>query len=267
MAKKIMIVCLIAFTVIMAFCALEYAKDKPKAILSKVSINKIGATSGRPIPGEGEKLTYLVKCLWIIPVAIAELEVGGKENYKNHRVYPLLAKGETAGFIKYLVKAEGVIKSYVDVSRLHTLRYEEKSHAAGHRPSDKTILYNQDTHIMTFRDIQRKIPPNTQDPVSALFYLRWQDYEKNDNMVLTVNSNKENYTLQTKLLRKDVIRDNGDTRGLVVLRSSIKSPKEHSKSEAEIITYLTDDAARIPVLLKIKTKFCPLTVRLIGYEL
>lgn len=265
MAKKVTIACLIVFLALAAVCVVERAKDDPKAILANVSLDKIGS-GGRPVPREGEKLTYLVKCLWIIPVAIAELEVGEKENYKNHRVYPLLAKGGTSGFVKYLVKAEGVIKSYVDVSRLCTLRYEEKSHAKGHRPSNKTILYDQDTHIMTFRDIQRKIAPNTQDPVSALFYLRWQDYKDDEDMSINVNSNKENYTLQTRLLRKDAIRGNGNARKLVVLRSFIKSPKEHSKSEAEITTYLTDDADRIPLLLKVKTKFCPLTARLIAVE-
>ena len=119
---------------------------------------------------------------------------------------------------------------------------------------------------MEFRDIKRKIPGNTQDPLSALFYLRWQEYEEGKRITFNVNSHKENYTLNTQLAGNDTVALKDGQRKLLIIDSEISSPKEYSKSEAKIITYITDDNARIPVLIKIRTKFGPLTVRLIGRE-
>lgn len=241
-------------------------KDSPKTILSKFSMEEMGNISERPLPKQGEKLSYLVKYLWIIPVAVAEIEVGEQQNYKNHRVYPVTAKGKTTGFISSLVKAEGVITSFIDTGKLYPWRYEEKAHAEGHRPSNKVILYNQNDQIMEFKDIKRKIPKNTQDPLSALFYLRWQEYEEGKRITFNVNSNKENYTLNSQLVRNDAVALKDGQRKILIIDSEISSPKEYSKSEAKITTYVTDDNARIPVLIKVRTKFGPVTCRLLGVE-
>lgn len=263
MIKNIIIRCgLILLVLIAIVFTIENIKDHPKTILNNISIEKKCIETGKRLPKEGERLSYLIKYLWIIPIGVAEIEIGEKGDYKNHKVYPLMAKGRTSDFISSFVKAEGTIKSYVDVNKLYTWRYEEKTHAEGHRPSDKIIFYKQDAQIMEFRDIKRKIPKNTQDPLSALFYLRWQKYEEGENIIFNVNSNKENYTLHTKFLRQDTIPYNGKERELLVLESYIKSPKEYSKSEAKITTFMTDDATRVPFLLKIRTKFGPLIVRL-----
>jgi len=267
MVKRIIMACGMVLIVFMtALFIMEYINSSPAAILGKLPPQKISAASGKLLPKEGEKLSYIMKYLWIIPVAVAEIEIGEKGNYRNHRIYPLTAKAGVSKFISTFIKAEGAIKSYVDVKKLHPWRYEEKSHAEGHRPSDKVIFYYQDAHIMEFKDIKRKIPANTQDPLSALFYLRWHDYEKTKNMAFNVNSNKENYTLETKFLRKERTKFGRDSKGLLVLQSNIRSPKKYSKSEAKIVTYVTNDALRLPILLKIRTKFGPLNIRLTNAE-
>ena len=263
MLKKVIITCaLITFILIAAAFVVESVKDNPKNILKNISTEKEGVKYDRALPREGERLSYLIKYLGIIPVAPAEIEIGEKENYKNHRVYPLTARGRVSDFISRFIKAEGVITSYVDVSKLYPWRYEEKSHAEGHRPSDKAILYHQYANVMEFKDIKRKIPENTQDPLSALFFLRWQEYEEDKDVVFNVNSNKENYTLDTKLLRQKTVKHERFERKLLVLLSHIKSPKKYSKSEARVTTYVTGDAARLPILLKLRTKFGPLVIRL-----
>jgi len=259
-------VALILFVLIMVVTVIESVKDSPVVIFNKLSskIKEVKVDKASPI--EGERLSYSIKYLGVIPVGVAEIEINEKENYGSHRIYPLVAKAKTPRFITALIKAEGRIKSYVDARKLYPWRYEEKSQAEGHRPSNKVILYNQDANIMEFKGIKRKIPKNTQDPLSALFYLRWQDYLKERDIVISINSNKENYTLSTKVLNRKIVKHKKDANKLLVLQSQIKSPKQYSKSEARIITYLTDDAARIPLLLKIKTKFGSLVVRLIGVE-
>jgi len=267
MVRKIATVCALTALVLIAIVfVIESIRDNPKVILGGVFLEARDIGTEQPLPREGEKLTYSIKYLWIIPVATAEIKVGKKEGYKNRNVYPLMAKGRVSGFMSSFVKAQGVIKSYVDVNKLYPWRYEEKAHAEGHRPSEKVILYDQDSQIMEFEDIRRKVPKNTQDPLSALFYLRWQEYEKDKAISFNVNSNKENYTLASKFLGKDTVRLEGREKKLLVIESNISSPKEYSKSEAKITTYVTDDGARIPVLLKIRTKFGPLAVRLTGIE-
>jgi len=260
--RRIIFICAAClFLLMVALFAIEYAKDSPRTILGNVST---GVTQAAPVSREGERLTYIVKYLWILPIATAEIEVGQKDYYKNHRIYPLSAKGRVSDFISRFIKAHGEIKSYVDVGKLHPWRYEERSQAEGHSPSNKTILYDQDRQIMEFENIKRKIPPNTQDPLSAFFYLRHQQYEMGRETEFNVNSNKENYTLSAKLLKRQVIGFKEGEKKILVIESQIKSPKEFSKSEARITTYVTDDERRVPILLKIRTKFGPLTVRLIG---
>jgi hypothetical protein len=227
-------------------------------------LEKNYASAGQLRPREGERLSYLIKYLWVIPVGTVEVEVGKSDAYRNKQVYPLVAKGSVSPFIARFVKAEGVIKSWVDTRRFYPWRYEEKAHAEGHRPSRKVIEYDQAAHIMEFEKVRRKIPNNTQDPLSALFYLRWQEYGKDEEISLNVNSNQENYTLLTRLRKRNTITHGAETMAVFITDSVIKSPKRHARSEAKITTYMLGETRRIPFLLKIRTKFGPLVVRLTG---
>ena len=263
MVKKIILILGLLLAVLTAASfAIEYFKNNPKTILNRIPVERRGSAGDEVMPKEGERLSYVVKYLWIIPVGVADIEVGHREYYKNRRIYPLIAKGRVSDFISRFIKAEGTIKSYVDVKGLYPWQYEESAQAEGHSPSIKKILYNQDAQLMEFEGLKRKIPFGTQDPLSALFYLRWQDYSEHKEIALNVNSNQENYTLLSKLNKRYTIGGSGWAVNLVVTDSVIKSPKRYSKSEARITTFMVDDATRIPLLFKIKTKFGPLIVRL-----
>ena len=204
-----------------------------------------------------------MKYLWIIPVATADISVGPIQNYRGHRVYPVIAEGKLITFIDQFVKAHGTIKSYIDVNKLYPWGYEENAQAEGHSPSIKNIRYDHTSQTMEFEGVKRKIPENTQDPLSALFYLRWQNYTQDDEINLNINSNQENYTLLTRLSKVDSLNVNGTERPIQITSSNIKSPKRYSKSEAKITTYMLNDSNRIPFLIKVRTKFGPIIIRLI----
>ncbi|PIU41097.1 MAG: hypothetical protein COS99_07105 [Candidatus Omnitrophica bacterium CG07_land_8_20_14_0_80_42_15] len=267
MIKKIIGFIIIAVAIsIIILLFVEYSKGKPSSILNNVTLKHNSSGISKISPLEGEKLSYIIKYLWIIPLGTVDIETGNIADYENRKAYPLVASGRVSNFISTFVKAEGVIRSYVDTDTLHTWRYEEKSQAEGHRPSNKVILYDQIANIMEYKNIKRSIPANTQDPLSALFYLRWQPYQDNSDIKFNINSNKDNYDLETKFLRKESIKLQSGMAELLLLQSNIRSQKGYSRSEAKIITYLTDDASRTPVLLKIRTIFGPLVVRLTGVE-
>lgn len=259
-------VLLITAVFLLVLFNIESYKDNPKTILKNVLSGKSLDLYKTARPVQGEKLHYVMKYLWVIPVAKADIEIKNTQLYEEHIVYPLIASGQTCGIVSSFVKAGGSVKSFVDINQLYPWYYEERAQAEGHSPSQKSIRYNQDKQIMEFEAIKRRIPQNTHDPLSALFYLRWQDYSKDSDIKFAINSNQENYPLETKLLGSFDIEVNGLKKNIIKTCSILKSHKEFSKSEADITSYILNDSSRLPLLLKIKTKFGPITVRLTGVE-
>jgi len=269
MVKKIIgIIFVVGVILIIVLSIREGITNNPRRILNRL-IEKGGlAKSKGLVPKdlifkEGEGLNFSVKYMWIIPMGDADIELKELMNYQGHKVYHLVAKVETSKFISKFFNASARVESYMDTQKLHSLRYKEETYIPDHEPEIKDITYDQKNLVMELRGVKRKILPDTQDPISALFYIRTQEFESGKAFTINIITKEENYELRAEVLKRDVVSTSSGEVGLWVVDSSVRRWDRSSHHGATFTIWFTDDERKLPILIKIKTKVGPVSARLV----
>lgn len=227
----------------------ETILNNPYFILRKLSKEEGGIFS------EGKELIFLVKYMGIIPVGIAKMKVEGVTIYNGKNVYKLLAQAEILKPISIFYKAKARIESYMDKKRLHSLQYIENLYLPHKDVKTKKIVYDQDKLIMRRENMKRRIPANTQDSLSSIFYLRTLDFKLNKTFTINLISKQEIYELKAEALKKD--------RGIWMIKATVARKDRSSSHGINFLIWLSDDARRLPLLFKSWTPAGLVIMRLI----
>lgn len=228
----------------------------------------------------GEKLTFLVK-FWIIPAGEVSMEVR-EMRYRGYEVYSPLITMKAAKLFSFFCPAKGNIRSYFDAQRLYTHRYEEHF-IAGRHTYERLTVYDQRNRLATYdvpvedkmgkiiRIDKKKvrIPPHTQDMLSAFYYIRAQELKEGKILTLNANERRKNYQVKIKVLRKEKVTvPAGTFLTWVIEPISIQRLGEGKKAEKGTgLIYLSADERKLLVLMKAKTKLGSVTVQLIDVQL
>lgn len=253
MIKRIFGFILLACVILVIILSVkEMVIDNPEGILEKLPKEEWSVFT------EGKELVFLVKYMGIIPIGKARIKVDGSIKYNRRNVYKLFAEAETSGFVSIFYKAKAGIESYMDKNKLHSLRYTENIILPDKDTETKEIIYDQDNLVMTRKDFKRKILPNTQDPLSATFYLRTQDFNVGKSFIINIISKEDIYELKANVLKKDG--------GIWMLKMAVARQNRSSYHGGNFSVWITDDARRLPLLIKGWTQIGLVTMRLINIK-
>lgn len=227
----------------------------------------------------GERLTFAVKALRIIPIGTVSMEIR-EMVYQGHEVYALLVKFKANKFFSFFCPGEGEIKSYLDAQKLHTHRFEEHS-VMGRHIYDRYTNYNQKNRLAQFslpnydkegRVVKIEIKkvrtlPNTQDILSSLYYIRTLEFEEEKVLSLNVNERRSNYQVRLKVLEKEKVKTPaGSFLAWRVEPISIYKGDELQEKGKGII-YFTADKRKLPVKMMVRTNVGSATLYLIDIKL
>jgi len=228
----------------------------------------------------GEKLTFLVK-FWIIPAGEVSMEVR-EMKYRGYEVYSPLLTMKAAKFFSFFVPAEGDVRSYLDARRLYTHRYEEHF-IAGRHTYERLTVYDQRNRlaaydvpvkdrmgkVMRIKKKKVRIPPNTQDMLSALYYIRTQELKEGKVLTINANERSKNYKIKIKVLGKEKVTVPAGTFLTWVIEpiSIQRLDKEKGVEKGTGLIYLSADERKLLVLIKAKTKLGSVGVQLIDVKL
>ncbi len=228
----------------------------------------------------GEKLTFLVK-FWIIPAGEVSMEVR-EMRYRGYEIYSPLVTMKAAKLFSFFCPAEGDIRSYLDARRLYTHRYEEHF-IAGRHTYERLTVYDQRTRLATYdvsvydrmgktiRIEQKKvrIPPNTQDLLSAFYYIRTQELKEGKILTINTNDRRKNYRVKIKVLGKEKVTvPAGTFLAWVIEPISIQRlGKEKEEEKGTGLIYLSADKRKLLILMKAKTKLGSVSIQLIDVKL
>lgn len=228
----------------------ETIENKPERIINKLPKEKW------EIFDPNVELVYGAKYMNIIPVGTVSFKVKRSGEFQNKEVYHLVAHAETGSLLSFFYETKAVIQSYMDVEKLYSYRYwEEMCLPEGERRS-KEILYDQEEYIAQRNGYKMKILPATQDPLSALFYLRAQRLEPEKEFSINILTDEENYEMKTNVLAKA-----NDICHLVI---NVARWDRSSPHGVNFHVWMSDDERRLPLLIKAKTKAGPVTLRLVS---
>jgi len=252
MFKKVILALIAVFVVLcLVSFLLEANLNKPSKILKSVS------TKDSKIFDVGTELVYSVKYMNIIPAGYAIFKTKGVTRVDNNKVYILELKAETAGLVGVFYKAKAVIESLMDQDRLYTYKYAEDLYLPDEH-KNKVIFYDQKRNIARRKEHKVKILPNTQDPLSCIFYLRTQEFEAGKKFNINILSKEENYLMRVNVLDK---KDD-------ISKLSIKVARQDGSSHhgGKFFVWISNDSSKAPLLIKASTKLGSVSLRLIDIK-
>lgn len=251
------VITLTIFVLLIVFFLSKSAQNSPKGILKDLE------KEGR---WEGNELRFFIDYFGIIPLGEAILKNEGEILYQDKNVYHLSARAQSHKFFSLFFRAKAEIESLVDIDQLHSLLFLQHLELSNHPNEDKKIIYDQENHIMEFEGVKRVILPHTQDPLSAIFYIRKQDFEISKIFDLNLNTNQKNYRFLAKVIRRDEFKIGDRKIGVWILKGDVRRRDKSPRHSSTFIIWIVDNPAKTPILIKAMTNLGSITARLVKID-
>jgi hypothetical protein len=201
----------------------------------------------------GEKLTYAVSWSNIVDAGIAVMEVKFGSTGIN-RGYHLLTSTRTVGVLEAFYPVRESIESVVDADGLYSLSYSLKEiHGEKKRRKEITFDYAHKKVRVAINDDQPiflTVPGHMQDALSSLYYVRAiNGLVVGKSVFVDVIDGDKIWSVEVQTLGKERIKTPVGEFDTIKVKTY---PKYEGvfMNKGEIYIWLTDDAKRIPVLMK-----------------
>ena len=201
----------------------------------------------------GEKFTYTISWSSIVKAGTAVMEVKEEKMPGGRTAYHFTSTARSAGIVHKFYKVADRIDSTVDGETLCSLSFHlDQSH--GKRKKKRDMTFNQKERTVVVRSEGQEatypVPADTQDALSALYYLRTRpDLANGKTITFNVHDDDKTWQVDVQVLGREKITTIFGETDTVKLRTcpQYEGVFQH---KGEIYFWLTDDARRIPVLMK-----------------
>jgi hypothetical protein len=201
----------------------------------------------------GEKLTYTISWSDIVEAGTAVMEVNEEKMPDNKTAYHITSTARSTGIVNKFYKVADRIDSIMDGETLCSLSFHlDQSH--GKRKKKRDMTFNHAERSVVVRSNGQvatyPVPADTQDALSALYYLRTrQDLVIGKTITFNVHDDDKTWKVDVQVLGREKITTPFGETNTIKLRTY---PKYEGvfQHKGEIYFWLTDDARRIPVLMK-----------------
>ena len=204
----------------------------------------------------GEKLTYDISWSNLIQAGTAVMEVREEEKADGHIVYHLISTAHSSRMLSKFYTVSDTIVSVFDVENLRPVSFSlDQSHGKRKKKRDMTFNHKEGKEgiATVLSDGQQNtypVPPDIQDPLSSLYYVRTkQDFIVGKPIIVNVHEDDKNWAVEVYVLGKEKLKTSFGELNTIKLKTY---PKYEGvfQNKGEIYIWLTDDARKIPVLMK-----------------
>jgi hypothetical protein len=207
-----------------------------------------------PLPFKpGEKLTYEISWSNLIQAGTAIMEVREGQRAKGETAYHLVSTAHSGSLLSKFYVVSDRIESVFDGENRRPLSFNlDQSH--GKRKKKRVMTFDYREGMVTvLADGQQNaypVPPDIQDPLSALYFLRSkQNFVVGKPILVNVHEDESNWAVEIFVLGKEKLRTSFGVFNTIKLKTY---PRYEGvfQNKGEIYIWLTDDARKIPVLMK-----------------
>jgi hypothetical protein len=170
--------------------------------------------------------------------------IGGRESFH------IVSTARTNKAFDLVFKVRDHHESFMDRENLFSLRFEQHLREGGFR-RDAVVNFDQKNHLAIWKDKEVKIPPNTQDFLSALYYIRTIELKVGQAVALANHTGGKNYPIYIKVLRRESVEVPAGKFDCLVVEPVLETSTIF-KHKGRLTIWLTDDNLKMPVLLRSK---------------
>jgi len=179
------------------------------------------------------------------------MQVQNIQRLEGRRVYRIVTKSESNSFVSKFYKVRDRAESYIDAESLYSRRFVKHLREGSYK-KDVDVRFDQETHKAAYDDgASVDVPARVHDVLSAFYYVRTQPLATGATLLLPTHDNKRSYDMEVKVHKRERVQVPAGTFDCVVVEPILKSEGVF-KSKGSILVWLSDDARRIPVMVKSK---------------
>jgi hypothetical protein len=228
-----------------------------KAILCLLLLTTLGFDSQRESAfGVGEWFKFRIH-YGFVNAGYATLEV--KEAIlHNEKVYHLIGKGQTTGISRFFFKVDDLYESYIDEKTFVPYQFLRKINEGGYTKYQEGFFIPHQNKI-TVKDYKHKtektfaIPKNTQDILSAFYYLRnfatIDEIKPGEYVAIDMFFDEETTKFKLKFIGRENIKTKFGTVASMIFKPYVFSGRVFKEQES-VTVWISDDDNKIPLRIQ-----------------
>jgi len=187
----------------------------------------------------------------------ATLEVK-EATINNKKVFHVVGNGYTTGVSKFFFNVEDLYESYIDKESGNPYKYVRKIDEGGYTKNQEGF-FNASENKVQVKDYKHKtektftIPKNTQDILSAFYYLRnYPNIDKinpGDSVAINMFFDNETTKFRLKYIGREDITTKFGVVPTMIFRPLVQSGRVF-KEEESLTIWITSDDNKLPVRIK-----------------
>jgi uncharacterized protein DUF3108 len=194
------------------------------------------------------------------------MQVQNVQRLEGRRVYRIVTKTESNSFVSKFYKVRDRAETYIDAESLYSRRFLKHLREGGYK-KDVDVRFDQEARKAAYDDGSSfDVPARVHDVLSAFYYVRTRPLPTGATLLLPTHDNKKSYDMEVKVHKRERIQVPAGTFECVLVEPILKSEGVF-KSKGSILIWLSDDARRIPVMVKSKVPVGSITVSLTDLRL
>ena len=194
------------------------------------------------------------------------MQVQNLTRVDGRRAYRIVMKAESNSFVSKFYKVRDRAESFIDAESLYTRRFVKRLREGGYE-KDIDVRFDQETRKARYSDGETfDVAAGVHDVLSAFYYVRTVPLPTGSSITIPTHDNKKSYEMLVKVHRRERVEVPAGKFDCVVVEPILKSEGVF-KSKGSIHVWLTDDARRIPVLVKSKIPIGSISVSLTDMRL
>ncbi len=228
-----------------------------------------------PLTAAAQKLTTYPEQLiydvgWgFIGVGQATLEARRLVDFGGRPAFEIESRAFSNTFCDTFYKVRDLNKSWIDAATLHSLGYLKRLRE-GSFFRDEWVLFDAAGGKFLARTTGRDgnfsvrtgtIPAQVHDILSSMYYVRTRQLEVGQDIVVDVNT-KENWPLVVKVVKRERIKVPAGKFDTFLVEPMLRKEGLFIQKGKRLRIWLTADARKIPVLIKVEVFFGHITIEL-----
>lgn len=214
--------------------------------------------------GVGERFVYNVR-YGPIHAGTAMMEVAEAVNYNGHKTFRIKSFAKSSKFFSPFFKVDDRVESIMDFYGLFSHHFEKHLKEGSYR-ADRFVDFDQKNRLAYEGADTIPVPEFVLDALASLYYIRTLDLKVGNSVFINNYSDKKNYALEVKVLKKEEVKVPAG-RFFCVVVEPILQASGIFKHEGKLKVWLTDDKYKIPVKMKSKVAVGSITTELKSYTL
>lgn len=201
---------------------------------------------------KGEQLTYLVH-YGLIDAGEATLTVKNQDtSIDGKSVFHMYGEGKTLSVFEWFYKVRDVYETYLDENTLEPRKFRRRVNEGGYIIDRDYHFKPEEEKVNTLRKGEIKTPQDVQDMLSSFYYLRSKDFTNaKPGQIFKINAfmDYKMFPFYVKYVGKDDVKIGLGKYKCIKFVPVVQEGRVF-KSEDDLEIWVTDDAAKVPVLVK-----------------